>query len=319
MHQKVKAESLSKTMASCRTFINESVGTPQHWNQEYENILKQLSAYEIYDKLSKVTSDDNTCAKYCANIINSSEDIDEFKKLCPKLASNIMKLSETLKDTNSPYDRCTYMTYWTYEKIINIFNSHINNVHNKSVINELNKAVLMANSELTDKDKCLFSFTGNLLEWKGEKFLHDYFKNYDKIRTCITSTDGNSCNSYCGYLKHISKLYYSYINKCCSCYSYPERACFELCPKYFNCDISYFPNDLLSKIGCQEDEEKKEKGESNKTAEEVFKNITVDHDVIRRSQIAKPCKGLICDSFDTFALSSFLFLGIFLHFLSFTK
>ncbi|KMZ81206.1 hypothetical protein PVIIG_02688 [Plasmodium vivax India VII] len=292
LNQKEKEASLSKTIDSCKNYTNISLDTLQHWNREYEGVLKDLSAHEIYDKLNTASSDDNICAKYCANIIHSREYIEDFKKLCPKLTSNIKNLSETLKDTNSPDDRCTYLTYWAYEKIINIFKSHAIHVHDKSVINALNQAVFMVNSELSSKDKCLFSFTGNLSEWKDEKLLHDYFKNYEKISKCSTSTNGTDCKSYCDYLKHISELYSSHINKCCSCYSYPKRVCSELCPKYFKCDIGYFPSDLLYNIGCKVKEEEGEEDEENEksyeTAEDVFRNVTVDLDVIKRSHIEKP-------------------------------
>ncbi|SCO66704.1 Plasmodium vivax Vir protein, putative [Plasmodium vivax] len=193
--------------------------------------------------------------------------------------------------------------------------------------NYTNIAVFMANSEFPAKDKCLFSFTGNLSEWKDEKLLHDYFKNYEKIRNCGTSTNRNDCKSYCDYFNRISELYSSHINKCCSCYSYPERVCSELCPKYFKCDMGYFPSDLLYNIGCKVKEEKEKEEEEGKeedeksyeTAEDVFRNVTVDLDVIKRSHIEKPCKGLICDAFDTFAFSSFLFLGIFFSLFVFYK
>ncbi|SCO66702.1 Plasmodium vivax Vir protein, putative [Plasmodium vivax] len=173
LNQKEKAASLSKTRELCKTYTNIRLDTPQHWNQEHASILEHLSANEVYNKLNKVTSDDNTCAKYCANIIHSTENIEEFKKLCPKLTSNIKNLSKTLEDTKSPDDRCTYLTYWAYEKIINIFDSNTRHVHDKFAINELNQAVFMANSEFPAKDKCLFSFTGNLSEWKDEKLLHE--------------------------------------------------------------------------------------------------------------------------------------------------
>ncbi|KMZ93708.1 hypothetical protein PVMG_05292 [Plasmodium vivax Mauritania I] len=296
LNQKEKAASLSKTRELCKTYTNIRLDTPQHWNQEYQEVLKHLSAHEVYNKLNTASSDDNICAKYCANIIHSNEYNEDFKKLCPKLTSNIKKLSETLKDINSPDNRCTYLTYWAYEKIINIFDSNTRHVHDKSAINALNQAVFMVNSELSSKDKCLFSFTGNLSEWKDEKLLHDYFKNYEKISKCSTSTNGTDCKSYCDYLKHISELYSSHINKCCSCYSYPKRVCSELCPKYFKCDIGYYPSDLLYNIGCEvkeekeegEEEGKEEKEKSYETAEDVFRNLTVDLDVINRSHIEKP-------------------------------
>ncbi|GAW80433.1 variable surface protein [Plasmodium gonderi] len=332
---------LSKTSELCETYTNQRLPILSHTNEKYEGILKSLSTSEIYKKLNSVTADVDTCVQFCTDVINinnSDEKTNEIKKFCPQIAANIRKLSETLKETKSPYDRCTYLTYWAYENIMNVYSNNLDNINNKTLINELSKVVFMANSELSKENQCLFYFYGDISELKNEKHLHDYFKNYSEIKDYITSIEDNNRHAYCEYLKHINELYKSYIGKCCICFSYPEQACSEKCPKYFRCDKQYFPSDLMSTIGCQSEQ-------IQETIEDVFKSVTLDHGIQKYTllkslnsntdlhQISNEISQQnlyenqykiseqisIYDPFNDIVLSSFGILGIFLTFFVFYK
>ncbi|KMZ93281.1 hypothetical protein PVMG_05569 [Plasmodium vivax Mauritania I] len=73
-----------------------------------------------------------------------------------------------------------------------MFDNKTNSAHFHSILNGLNEVLYQVNNSLPEGAKsCLFYLDGNFEKWEEEKYLHDYFKNYDQISKC-----GQNCNKY---------------------------------------------------------------------------------------------------------------------------
>ncbi|KMZ89716.1 hypothetical protein PVMG_04546 [Plasmodium vivax Mauritania I] len=209
-------------------------------------------------------------------------------------------------------DRCSNLTYWTYDILMNTFNTNKNDNIDNNIISELNNAIFRVNQELKKDKNCTYYIDGTFSEWTEEKYLHDYFENYSTFIQNIS--DKEKKEIYCQYIDYISKLYKKYMKLCCTCYSRPEYVCVEHCPKFFKCNKQYFPIDLLHKLECNDNV-------SLKKEKENFESLIVDLEVIRKSQLMAMnfYKILTQDSFYRFIFSTFLLLGIFLIFFLFYK
>ncbi|SBT55346.1 PIR Superfamily Protein [Plasmodium ovale wallikeri] len=156
---------------------------------------------------------------------------------------------------------------------------------------------------MNNKDKNI-----NFYEQKEKKYLHDYFKNYEKLKDENICKD-DECKRYCKYIFFINDLYGKYINR--SCYCYKSEGCKEHYPYYFKCDDNYNPHTLFEKLQC-----KKFEYPSN-DFKIVTSPIPVDYHVKllnKKSSIIPevvPDK-ITSDPYYTFALGSFGFLGVFL-------
>ncbi|SBT56725.1 PIR Superfamily Protein [Plasmodium ovale wallikeri] len=162
----------------------------------------------------------------------------------------------------------------------------------------------------------------NFYEQKEKKYLHDYFKNYEKLKDENICKD-DECKRYCKYIFFINDLYGKYINR--SCYCYKSEGCKEHYPYYFKCDDNYNPHTLFEKLQC-----KKFEYPSN-DFKIVTSPIPVDYHVKLLTEISEAQPYLInwdnkkssiipevvpdkitSDPYYTFALGSFGFLGVFL-------
>ncbi|KMZ87936.1 variable surface protein Vir12 [Plasmodium vivax Brazil I] len=233
------------------------------------------------------------------------------------MATNLKELKTVLEDVTSPDDRCTYFIFWAYEKIINILNGNLSSHNDYYAINLLNQVLYTINKELPLGQKCPYYVDGALNDWKKEKYLHDYFKNFKKISDNIDENP-DQCGTYLDYLEHIHELYMKDLKSCCAYYTNSDPVYLEMCPKYFKCDKKYFPHSLISKLGC-------EKEKTNINVDEVFKDLIVDHDVVTLTRMSNPAASnylknllshLMGDKFNSAMFYSYSFLGIsFLFFL----
>ncbi|GAB69432.1 hypothetical protein PCYB_001800 [Plasmodium cynomolgi strain B] len=275
--QDLKEKTSQRARDSCQAIkvYNISEFLPRH-----KNILEMLSAHDKYEKLNNEIVDDDICAKYC-EIPNSMEENKEaVNLLLAKHATNFKKLSDILTDTSSD-DRCSYLLYWTYEKMLSIFDRSTDTSQNHYIINELNDTMIKINRELTSDKRCSYFIGRNIYEWQKEKDMHDYFKNHKKISECIEAENRN-CNQYCAYLNYINDLYMNYINNCCVCYNNPNSDCSNMCPTYFKCKKDYYPPDLITKLKCTNTNANTK---SPKSADEVFAYLIIDSDVIRKTNV----------------------------------
>ncbi|KNA00965.1 variable surface protein Vir12 [Plasmodium vivax North Korean] len=299
--------------SSCQTIKNTNLET----FPKGENVLNELTAHEKYKKLDNKNIDELICSSYCEDFISVDDKHEKFNLLCAKMATNLKELSTVLADVTSHDDRCTYFIFWAYEKIMSILNENSSSHNNYYAINLLNQVVNTINKELPSGEKCSYNFDGTLSDWKKEKDLHDYFKNFDTIDANVDKNP-NNCNKYLGYLKHIRDLYMKDLKSCCAYYTNSDPVYLEMCPKYFKCDKKYFPNSLISKLNCGNEE-------TNPNVDEVFKGLFVDLDVVTLSKMSNRAASnylknllshLMGDKFNSAMFYSYSFLGIsFLFFL----
>ncbi|CAI7720790.1 PIR protein [Plasmodium vivax] len=281
-------------------------------NSKYGNILKNFSTEKIYKALDNKEVDALVCAKYCKKIINNNINSDKFKALCSKLVTNLKYLSIIGNTGNKHEDRCSNLTYWTYDIIMKIFSANGSHYLEKDVSRELNNIILRVNNELEKNENCIFYVDGSFLDWNEEKDLHDYFEHYNDLSKLTADKINNEM--YCQYINNISNLYKKYMNICCTCYSRPEYVCEEHCPNFFKCNMEYFPIHLSHKLECKDNV-------SLQKEKENYESLIIDLDVIRKSQLVAMnfYKILTQDYFYRFVFSTFILLGIFFFFFIFYK
>ncbi|GAB69621.1 CYIR protein [Plasmodium cynomolgi strain B] len=167
-------------ISSCKTFKNMELKTLPKEVYDYENVLNELTAHQIYKKLDDQEIDESTCSNHCEDFIFMYDKDEEFNFLCAKMATNLKHLSTVLNGVSSHADRCTYFIFWVYEKIMNILNKNSSSHSNYYAINLLNQVLYTVNKGLPLSQKCSYNFDSTLSDWKKEKYLHDYFKNFEK-------------------------------------------------------------------------------------------------------------------------------------------
>ncbi|KMZ99274.1 hypothetical protein PVNG_02157 [Plasmodium vivax North Korean] len=209
-------------------------------------VMENSSAQNIYKKFCEENIDESLCVKYCGDLISDNSDNNKDATICAKIVTNLKKLPN-IKDVGDTHeDRCSNLTYWTYDILMKEFNTNKNVIVDNNIISKLNNAIFRVNRELKKDENCTYYIDGTFPEWTEEKNLHDYFENYSTFIKNITDNVKNE--TYCQYIDYISNLYKKYIKKCCSCYSRPKYVCEEHCPKFFKCNREFFPIHLLHKL-----------------------------------------------------------------------
>ncbi|SCO71493.1 VIR protein [Plasmodium vivax] len=307
--------------SSCETIKNTNFKTSKGV-YDHEQVLNILTAHEKYEKLDNQAVEESTCSKYCEDFIFMDDKHEDFNLLCAKMATNLKKLKSVLEDVPSPDDRCTYLIFWAYEKIMNILNKNPSNRSNYYAINLLNQVLYTVNKDLSSSEKCSYNFDGALSDWEKEKYLHDYFKNFEKLDKNI-GKNSSDCKTYLEYLKLISELYMKDLKSCCSRYTNSDQPYLGVCPKYFKCEKKYFPHSLISRLNCGNEN-------TDINVDKIFNDLIVDHDVVMLTRMSNPTASnyslngslqnlvshLMGDRFNSAMFYSYSFLGIsFLFFL----
>ncbi|SBS95948.1 PIR Superfamily Protein [Plasmodium ovale curtisi] len=281
--------------------------------------FSDLITSAVYNELNgEVTID-----KYysvCSALIPYNKEHCGIYNLCSKLVKNLIKLSNMKKQDRN--NRCEYITHWTYNEIMNIPNIFANNYVYGDVLRVFFNVVYEVLSKL-DIFNCYFN-TSNIdfNEQKEKRYLHDYFKNYEKMNS-EKFCNNEQCKEYCDYILFINEIYGKHINKCCYCFT--SNGCKELYPSYFKCDDNYNPHKLFEKLQCNNFEEFRAK------LKKVDTPIPEDHYVKRLAYISVNEPHLLnwgnkkssiipevvsdkitSDPFYTFALGSLGFLGVLL-------
>ncbi|KMZ88540.1 hypothetical protein PVBG_04749 [Plasmodium vivax Brazil I] len=155
-------------------------------NSEYGVILENTPAQKIYKNFYKENIDESSCIKYCDALISENVDNNKDARICAKIVTNLKKLPN-IKDVGDTHeDRCSNLTYWTYDILMKEFNTNKNVIVDNNIISELNNAIFRANSELKKDENCTYYIDGTFTEWTEEKNLHDYFENYSTFIKNIT-------------------------------------------------------------------------------------------------------------------------------------
>ncbi|SBT84765.1 PIR protein [Plasmodium ovale] len=212
-------------------------------DEEWDAIKEDLPSNKIYNKLNG--SVNNTeYDKYCKELTEHEKDYSGISTFCKNFAKNIKNLSNILNTENSQ-DRCSYLTYWVYNEMRNIFKNKESKIYDLKIDEKIYKIRKTIFTE-TYNYFCSFYFEKDTLdEWKTEKDLYDYFKNYDAIKKFTPSSNKNKCEIFKKYLNYVSSLYEEHKN---DCFHYGQ------CSYFFN--IDYDPHKLLTKfMNCKDLEE----------------------------------------------------------------
>ncbi|SBT01344.1 PIR Superfamily Protein [Plasmodium ovale curtisi] len=299
----------------------ESSKVPGNVNKNNEDVynFSGLPTATVYNELNGNMST-NTYYTICSELIPYDENHCGIYKLCNKLVRNLIKLYKMKH--NGRIDRCEYIIHWLYHEVGKIPNVYSEDIYETVAVRVFFNVGYKILRKLGISD-CFFNiFNINVDEQKEKKFLHDYFKNYEKMNG-DNFCNNDKCKEYCEYISFINKLYQKYINS--SCYCFTNDGCKEIYPYYFNCNDNYNPLKLFEKLQCNKFQEYHEK------LEKVNTPVPEDHYVKMIAEISLKEPHLLnwgnkktsiipevvynkitSDPFYTFALGSFGFLGVFL-------
>ncbi|KAI4833623.1 PIR protein [Plasmodium brasilianum] len=215
---------------------------------KWDKILVGSPSYNLYNKFDNNVEGDKYKDSCSAFEEKGDSSKNEGYELCRKIARNSDHLPE-YSDTDKFTIHCSHYRYWAYQNIKKFLENNLGNDNGASYISKFMKArdsINQAyNSFYCQYDLRNDNATDVLKDRLEEKYLYDYFRNYDSIKSYKT------CNilefiKYKEYLEHIDKLYKKYKNEkyCCedSWYS---------CPNYFNCYEGFDPTKLLSVLNSK--------------------------------------------------------------------
>ncbi|CAI7723119.1 PIR protein [Plasmodium vivax] len=192
---------------------------------ELDEIIKKLPSFEIYKEFNTI-KDSTSYKDKCSDLGTQ----DKFKKLCEKFMENINNLKTYQNDLTKLKVRSSSLGYWIIEKLENYFTDNNLNV-DKGIIDKLIIKLNEFSFELKLK-RLFFNSNFDFDLSREEKYLHDYFINYNKIASCT-----DKCEVYYKYVRFIEKLYYKHREDCLG------NVCY-----YFNFNDKYDPENLLSKL-----------------------------------------------------------------------
>ncbi|SBT85708.1 PIR protein [Plasmodium malariae] len=208
-----------------------------------DKILEGSFSYNIYKELDNDVEENNYDV-YCT-AFNNDEDNTEKKhyNLCKKILRNTHILSRYV-NTNNFTTLCSHYRYWTYYNIKKILGDDTNNDKAKPIINKF-KQVRDNIRKISNALYCQYEFNDDIIkklnDMKEEKYLYDYFQNYDSIKTSDTCKVV-TLDKYENYLKYIITLYNERKGEDACCYG----SFLIDCEDYFKCDDEFDPNILFS-------------------------------------------------------------------------
>ncbi|SBS96017.1 PIR Superfamily Protein [Plasmodium malariae] len=214
---------------------------------DYDEILKESFPYKLYEELNKQV-ENVTDGQYCSEFENLKQDYkDKSVELCNKV-TQLLDFVVKKKKSKEFKDYCSHYKYWVYQEIRKLFNERSSNNDIAEVIKKFIKlqTTIFSNHQ---KYGCSFGFgTKDFIELNykiEEKYLYDYFKNYNTIKSSDTCSKVNN-DKYKKYLKSIVKVYNDLKEYCCLSENWD-------CSHYFlSCKDEFDPSKLLSALGSEE-------------------------------------------------------------------
>ncbi|KAI4839092.1 hypothetical protein MKS88_002608 [Plasmodium brasilianum] len=214
-------------------------------DNSWEKLLVGSPSYHIYKQFDNEVNEAKY-DRYCSPFKNSGNGADlEYLKLCKKMSRNTDILSK-YHNKNEFTTLCSHYRYWTYYNIKRVLGEKTGNDKAKPIIHKFMQTQNNIN-EIYNAYYCKYDFENDILErlniMNEEKYLYDYFQNYDNIKT------SDACNAvkseeYEKYLNHIIELYNKHKTQkeCCIGSFWPE------CEDYFKCNDEFDPKKLLSTL-----------------------------------------------------------------------
>ncbi|CAI7717817.1 PIR protein [Plasmodium vivax] len=256
-----------------------------------EVLSKDETSYSIYEELDRVVESSNVKSgeqvdkKYCAATFNSVVGKSDEHKLCEKFERNLREISK-MEDKGIRKDKCLHFIYWIYEEARKIINKRNPNFTKADFISKFRDVQTKIYKENGIKYYCKIYFDDTLDKWNEQKVLHDYFRNYDKIKF-NESSDSGKCKKYNQYIDFIRKMYDKHAKQekeCCKDYHIHY---WDYCD-YFKCHDIYNPNKIILKRDCDN-----KKARDDPEVERFAKSIKqVDSKIfpLENSMIVKPAR-----------------------------
>ncbi|CAI7721806.1 PIR protein [Plasmodium vivax] len=225
---------------------------------KWEEKLPDLPSYKKYKELDSVKVS-NGGITFC-NGLEKSNERDRY--FCNKVSKLLKDLSA--EPENKRKGNCHYFRHWFHEQVSKKYYEG-KNINNKHVYGKLFDLV----SEAVSKDpklepcRCYYSETNE--GWKEEKDLHDYFKNFEYIKS--NACNKKNCAEYLKYINYVNNLYMKYYDGYKACCEYDTIE--PHCEPYFTCDEKYDPSALLPILKSAQ--EKSRRGEDN-----VVKDVVME-------------------------------------------
>ncbi|GAW82728.1 variable surface protein [Plasmodium gonderi] len=216
---------------------------------KWDEKLPDLPAHQKYKELDKpnILNDGIT---YC-NTMENSDDWD--KSFCNKVSKHLKELSSE-KGSNLK-EKCYYFRHWFHHHIRKKYYNG-NDVKNKSISGKLFDLVALLIKDYPSLEPCGCYESGTPEMWKEEKDVHDYFKNFEYIKS--NKCDKKSCETYLNYINYINTIYRSIYDKDYGCCYYDTMETY--CEPYFSCDEQYDPNNILLVLKSTHEKLKTEEG-----------------------------------------------------------
>ncbi|SCA59640.1 VIR protein [Plasmodium vivax] len=256
----------------------------------WDKILGQSPSYNIYQKFNSDVKENNFVT--CCSMFNKTENGNnsDSYKLCRKIARNADYLFENM-NTIEYSNLCFHYRPWLYQNLKKIIENPTNKETKQSIATKFldAKNCIMYTYRVYN---CLFDLNiddlDNLKEKLEEKYLYDYFSNYNSIKTYETC-DHVKLDKYKKYLNDIFTLYEKHKKEYECCDGSWSRDCFN----YFKCDDNLNPQKLLIKLKNEANRscnklEKKNKPSASNTAVSPQK---VEPDIMSTFYTG-PCKNI---------------------------
>ncbi|SBT55997.1 PIR Superfamily Protein [Plasmodium ovale wallikeri] len=230
-----------------------------------DDTLKNAPSYKAYNDFEK--EDDVMKKSYTDAIGNAQSDgnpqknkgypcheflsfEDSYKEkaymFCKKIETILNKKIYNMEKGDERKKHCLHYKYWVYGTIMNMHNSQTESKYVSTLVKKLMALRTLIADGYIDYS-CQYHFNDNYLnDLKGKiekKYLHDYFNNYDIIKSTISSCKEEKIEVYQEYLNSIIKLYDIYKEDLCSDYYF---FLVNSCDDYFKYDEIYNPKFLLN-------------------------------------------------------------------------
>ncbi|SBS91826.1 PIR Superfamily Protein [Plasmodium malariae] len=214
-------------------------------DNDWDKLLIGTYSYHIYKELNNEVNG-NTYDQYCTAFKEDGDNTQQAPyDLCKKISRNTYILSN-FQNTRHFTTLCSHYKYWVYYNVNKILKDITDNDKEKRLISKFTQVRDNIVREF-NAYYCQYGFKDDSLEKLNdmveEKYLYDYFENFDTIKTQETCQSVVFQN-YKEYLNHIIKLYNKHKDqmKCCIHSFWPE------CEYYFKCNEEFDPNKLLSTL-----------------------------------------------------------------------
>ncbi|KAI4840605.1 PIR protein [Plasmodium brasilianum] len=234
--------------------------------ENLNQILEGSPSGNIYNNFNKNFSGSQNSVE--CNVFNSDKTNypDGSYDLCKKISRNAEDLSKLRNNRRYVY-YCLHFTYWIYYKI----KKNLEKSSESEKLKHLIKFLDIKKSIYRDYHlyNCLPNINDNhineLNEKVEQKYLFDYFENYDYIKTF------NTCNTvkfseYEKYLNQISELYIKHKKdkECCN------NSFWDDCGEYFKCKKEFDPTKFITSL--------KSKGNNCNILEKIQKTLSSQSD-----------------------------------------